>query len=80
MSTLRLPHPDRRGPHPRLDAVRALLWPVVGTAVVLAIAAAAAGGIEPSEAEVATAAVCVLAVIYAAHAWRRLWADERRRS
>jgi hypothetical protein len=47
-------------------------------AVLLSITVAAAGGIEPSEAELATAAVCVLAVLWAVHAWRRLWADERR--
>jgi hypothetical protein len=58
----------------------AVVWPIVGTAVVLAITVAAAGGVEPSEAELATGAVCVLAVVYAVHAWRRLWADERRRS
>ena len=78
MSTLRLPHPDRGGSHPRLDWLRAVLWPLAGVAVILYIVIAAAGGIEPSEAEVATAVACLLAVLWAAHAWRQLWADEHR--
>jgi hypothetical protein len=78
MSTLRLPHFHRGGPHPLLDAVRALAWPIAGAAVLAYIVVAAAGGIEPSEAEVVTVAACVLAVVWSAHAWRRLWADEHR--
>jgi hypothetical protein len=54
------------------------IWAVAGTAVVMYIAVAAAGEIKPSEAEVATAAVALVAVLYAIHAWRQLWADERR--
>ncbi len=79
MSTLRLPHFHRGGPHPRLDALRALAWPIAGATAFAYIVIAAAGGIEPSEAEVVTVAACVLAVVWTAHAWRRLWADEERR-
>ena len=78
MATLRLPHFDRGGPHPLLDTLRALLWPIAGTTVLLYIAIAAAGGIEPGEAEIATAAACLVAVLWAAHSWRRLWEEERR--
>ena len=51
----------------------------MGATVLFYIVVAAASGIEPSEAEVLTAVVCLLAVIWTAHAWRRLWADEHRR-
>jgi len=78
MGTLHLPHSHRDGPHPRLDALRALLWPLAGAAVLIYLMVAAGGGIEPGEAKVATVAVCVLAVLWATHAWRRLWEDERR--
>ena len=78
MATLRLPHPHRGGPHPRLDWLRAIAWPVAGVTAILYIVIAAAGGIEPAEAEVATVAVCVVAIVWAAHAWRQLWEDERR--
>ena len=79
MSTLRLPHFHRGGRHPRLDALRALAWPIAGATVLAYIVIAAAGGIEPSEAEVATVVGCVLAVVWSVHAWRALWAEERRR-
>jgi hypothetical protein len=58
----------------------AILWPLTGAAVLLYIAVAATGGIEPGEAEEATAAACVLAVVWTAHAWRQLWTDERHRT
>lgn len=77
MATLHLPHFHRGEPHPRLDAVRAALWTVAGAAVLAFILFAAIGDVEPSEAEVAMVAFCVLAVLWAAHAWRRLWDDER---
>jgi hypothetical protein len=47
--------------------------------VLLLIFVAALGDVEPSDAEAATIAACGLAVLWAAHSWRRLWADERRR-
>lgn len=76
MSTLRLPHFQRGGPHPVFDALRALAWPIAGATVLAYIAIAAAGGIEPGEAELVTVVVCLLAVVWTAHAWRRLWNDE----
>ena len=59
--------------------LRDAFWPVVGATVLFYIVVAAASGIEPSEAEVLTAVVCLLAVVWTAHAWRSLWADEHRR-
>jgi hypothetical protein len=58
----------------------AILWPLIGAAVLLYIAVAATGGIEPGEAEEATVVACILALVWTAHAWRRLWLDERRRT
>jgi hypothetical protein len=51
---------------------------VCASIVVLAIAIAALAGLEPSDAWPLTAAVLVLAVLWLAHEWRRLWEDERR--
>lgn len=77
MATLHLPHFHRGRPHPRLDSLRAALWTVAGAAVLAFILFAAIGDVDPSEAEIAMVAFCVLAVLWAAHAWRRLWSDER---
>ena len=55
-----------------------LFWPLAGATALAYIVVAAGGGIEPGEATVATVAVCVLAVVWAAHGWRRLWDDERK--
>jgi hypothetical protein len=80
MATLRLPHFHRSDPHPRLDSLRAVFWTLAGAVVLAFIFSAALGGLEPGDAEVLVVAVCVLAVLWAAHAWRRLWADERQQS
>jgi hypothetical protein len=77
MATLHLPHFHRGGPHPRLEALRGVLWTLTGAVVLVFIFSAALGGLEPGDAEVLVVAVCVLAVLWAAHAWRRLWDDER---
>jgi protein-S-isoprenylcysteine O-methyltransferase Ste14 len=66
-------HPLRDRPHPLRD----LLWGACGALVVLLIFVAAAVGIEPEEAEVATGVVLVLAALWLAHSWRALWRDER---
>jgi hypothetical protein len=78
MATLRLPQFNRGGPHPLLEALRVWAWPIAGATVMFYIAIAAAGGIEPSEAEAVTVVACVLAVVWTARAWRHLWSDERR--
>lgn len=56
------------------STLRAAFWAACGATVVLFVFFAALGGISPTEAKVATIAVAVLAVLWLAHAWRRLWA------
>ena len=58
-----------------VSTVRAALWAICGAAVVLFIFFAAIGGIDPGEAEVATLVIGVLALLWLAHAWRRLFGD-----
>ena len=77
MATLRLPHFDRGGPHPKLDRLRAVLWALAGAFALLGIFAAALGGLEPADAEMLAVVAGVTAVVWAAHAWLRLWEDER---
>jgi hypothetical protein len=77
MATLHLPHFHRGGPHPRLDSLRTAFWTLAGAVVLVFIFSAALGGLEPGDAEVLMVGACVLAVLWAAHAWRRLWSDER---
>jgi hypothetical protein len=76
MTTLHLPHLRRRG-HRLPGFVRTGLWGVLGATVLLYIFFAAVADVDPSEAEVATAAVLTLAVLWLAHEWRRLWRVER---
>jgi hypothetical protein len=45
--------------------------------VLLFIFLAALGAIDPAEATEVTVVVVALAVLWLAHAWRRLWLDER---
>jgi len=61
-----------------IRTLRTALWGLCATIVVLAIAVAALAGLEPSDAWPVTAAVLVLAVIWLAHEWHRLWDEERR--
>jgi len=44
--------------------------------VVLCAFFLALGGVDPGEARAATIAVAALAVLWLAHAWRRIWAGE----
>jgi hypothetical protein len=69
-------HP-RDGDHPSLEAVKQILWAAMGSVVLLFIFLAALGAIDPIEATEVTVAVVALAVLWLAHAWRRLWLDER---
>jgi hypothetical protein len=70
MATLHLPHLRRPGPSG--------LWGVLGATVLLCIFFAALADVDPSEAEVVSAAVLTLAVFWLAHEWRRLWRIEGR--
>jgi len=56
--------------------MRELAWRVAGTVALLSIAVGALA-FEPGHAELLTAACIVVAVAWWAHAWRRLWLDER---
>ena len=58
-----------------VSTIRAALWAVCGAIVVLFIFFAAIGGIDPGEAEVATVVIAVLALLWLAHSWRRLFGD-----
>jgi membrane protein YdbS with pleckstrin-like domain len=72
----------RRTPGRRADDVRrtrlniaiALFWAMLGSAVVLYLFFAVVGTVDPSENKAAAIVVLVLAVIWLAHAWRRLYA------
>ncbi len=58
-----------------ISNVRAAFWALCGATVVLFIFFAALGGVDPGEAEAATIAIAVVAVVWTAHAWRRLFGD-----
>jgi hypothetical protein len=64
------PHGDR--------GLAALVWALCGVAAVLAIAVALLLDVDPSRAELAIAAIAVVATAVWVHYWRRLWEDERR--
>ena len=55
---------------------RAAFWALCGASVILFIFFAAVGGIELAEATVATIVVALLAGLWLAHAWGRLWSDD----
>lgn len=54
------------------SGLRAAFWAIIGSIVVIYLFFVALGGIEPGDAEVATIIVLALAVLWLAHAWRRL--------
>ena len=56
--------------HPRLDAVRKLLWTLVGAVVLLGIFFFALGGVDPAEAEVMAVLIVVLGIAWLVHFWR----------
>jgi protein-S-isoprenylcysteine O-methyltransferase Ste14 len=64
--------PDRR--HSRAYQVQAVVWAIVGAAVVLFLFLLALNTFSPAQAPVATIVVLVLAVLWLVHAWRRLYA------
>ena len=64
---------DRASRGPRLAIVRALFWAVCGSIVVLYLFFVALDALDPADNRTAAIAVLVLAVLWLAHAWRRLW-------
>ena len=68
----------RTGRH-TLKSLQPLFWALSGAFVITAIVVGLVADVEPGEAELATAAVLVLAALWLAHSWRVLWDDERGR-
>jgi len=58
---------------PRLHTLQAALWAICGALVVLYLFLVALNAVTPRKAPVATIVVLGLAVIWLAHAWRRLY-------
>jgi membrane protein YdbS with pleckstrin-like domain len=58
----------------RLNIAIALFWALLGAAVVLYLFFAIVGTVDPSENKPAAIVVLALAVVWLAHAWRRLYA------
>jgi hypothetical protein len=61
-----------------IRTLRTALWALCASIVLLAIGLAAIAGLEPSDAWPVTATVLLLAVLWLAHEWSRLWKEERR--
>ena len=57
----------------RAGQLRALLWALIGSVVVLYLFFIALDAVDPGEARVPSLIVLGLAVLWLAHAWRRLW-------
>lgn len=57
----------------RRDTVVATVWALVGAAVVLYLFLLVVDAVDPDRAPAASIVVLVLAVAWAAHAWRRLY-------
>ena len=68
----------RTGGHHPLKSLQPVFWALSGTCVLAAIVAAVVADLEPADAELATAAILVIAALWLAHSWRVLWDDERR--
>jgi apolipoprotein N-acyltransferase len=62
-----------------IRTLRTALWALCASIVLLAIGLAALAGLEPSDAWPVTVTVLLLAVLWLAHEWSRLWEAERRR-
>ena len=58
-----------------ISNVRAAFWAMCGAIVLLFIFFAALGGVDPGEAQVATIAIGVIALVWLAHAWSRLFGE-----
>ncbi len=66
-----------RGNHP-LKALEPVFWALTATVVLVAIVIGVVADVDPAQAELATAAIVILATLWLAHSWRVLWDDERR--
>lgn len=55
-----------------LRTMSALVWALVGSVVVLYLFFVALGGVDPADAKILSVVVLALAVLWLAHAWRRL--------
>ena len=64
------------GPDARNNAVVAFMWALIAAAIVLYIFFAAFGGFDPSEAKTTSVIVAVLAILWLAHAWKRLFSTQ----
>jgi len=60
------------GPDAKNNAVVAFIWALIAAAIVLYIFFAAFGGFDPAEAKTTSVIVAVLAILWLAHAWKRL--------
>lgn len=64
------------GPDARNNALVAFLWALIAAAIVLFIFFAAFGGFDPAEAKTTSVVVAALAVLWLAHAWKRLFSNQ----
>lgn len=64
------------GPDARNNALVAFLWALIAAAIVLFIFFAAFGGFDPAEAKTTSVVVAALAVLWLAHAWKRLFSKQ----
>ena len=58
---------------PVLGRSRAFIWALCGALVVLFLFFVAIGGINPDDAQTVSIVALVLAVLWLAHSWRRIW-------
>ena len=58
-------------------AIVPAIWAILGAAVVAYLFFLVLGNVKPSDAPAASIAACVLAVIWLAHAWRRVFVGSR---
>ncbi len=64
------------GPDPKNNALVAFLWALIAAVIVLYIFFAAFGGFDPAEAKTTSVIVAVLALLWLAHAWKRLLSNQ----
>jgi len=64
------------GPDAKNNALVAFLWAMIAAVIVLYIFFAAFGGFDPAEAKTTSVIVAVLAVLWLAHAWKRLLSNQ----
>jgi hypothetical protein len=62
----------------QINTLRTVLWGLCASIVMLAIGIGALAGLDPADAWPVTVAVLLLAVVWLAHEWRKLWDAERR--